>query len=360
MIFWLIAIAVTALACALLYYAAARRSVNETPAAVEDTNRHFRLALAGIEADLAAGKIGEPEAEAAKAELAREMLREEREPGGGAGSQPPLGRGVVLAGIAAVAAISLGLYAFVGNPQLPAQPLASRPEVQAQNMDLDEAIAQIEARLAEMPDDLRGWAVIGPAYMETGRYADAETAFRHVLELSEPTADTETDLAEALMMQNEGAASGEAMTLLQSAAAHDPNHVRSRFYIAGELTRVGDYEAAAQAWQELIDLASGDEPWLATAQQGLQFAQAGGQAPSAPDQEQIETMVSGLQARLDSQGGSVEEWAQLVRAYIVLEDRAAAQAAYDAAVAAYPKTVDRGELDTIALGAGLELNGDQP
>jgi cytochrome c-type biogenesis protein CcmH len=136
--------------------------------------------------------------------------------------------------------------------------------------------------------------------------------------------------------------------------------VRSRFYIAGELTRTGDYEAAVAAWNELLALATGDEPWLASARQGLQFAEAEGEMPvAAPDAAAISSMVEGLQARLDSEGGSIEEWTQLVRAYLVLEDRAGAQAAYNAAVEAYPQAFDRGELDTIALGAGLDLNGEQ-
>lgn len=365
MVFWLIAITVTAIVCALLYYAAARRPVNAARAEAVDSNRHFRLALAGIEADLAAGKIAEPEAVAAKGELAREMLREERERGGSGEPRTTIGRGTVLAGLGLICALAVVVYAFIGSPQLPGQPLASRPEVLAQDMDLDAAIAQIEARLAEVPDDLRGWTVIAPAYMNLGRYEDAERAFRRIIALSDPTADAETDLAEALIMQKGGDASGEAMELLQSAAERDPDHVRSRFYIAGELTRTGDYDAAVAAWNELIGLASGDEPWLAAAQQGLQFAQAGGEVrettpDEAPDAEAIAGMVAGLQARLDSEGGSIEEWTQLVRAYLVLDNKAAAQAAYESAIEAYPQAFDRGELDTIALGAGLELNGDTP
>ena len=54
------------------------------------------------------------------------------------------------------------------------------------------------------------------------------------------------------------------------------------------------------------------------------------------------------------------EWTQLVRSYLVLNDRDNAQRAFDAAVAAYPAAFDRGELDTLALDAGLTLNGGNP
>lgn len=356
MIFWSIAIAVTAIACAALFYAAAGRMVNATGPESADPNSHFRTLLAGIETDLASGKLDEEQANAARGELAREMLRLKND----ATERPKaeLGRGPVLAGLGAIAAISLGLYGFLGSPDMPALPLAERPEIAAQNISLADAILQIEARLAQAPDDLRGWTVIAPAYVETGRYADAAEAYRRVIALSEATPDLQTNLAEALLLAAGGAGSDEAVELLRAAAAGDPAHVRSRLYLAAELMRAEDYPAAAEYWQQALDLAEGDEAWLPAARQGLAVARADGVDNSARDQaEMIQSMVGGLAERLASEGGSVEEWMQLVQSYVVLGELDDAQAAYDAAVRAYPAAFDRGELDTLALGAGLTLNG---
>ena len=356
MIFWSIAIAVTAIACAALFYAAAGRTVNATGPESADPNSHFRTLLAGIETDLASGKLDEEQANAARGELAREMLRLKND----ATERPKaeLGRGPVLAGLGAIAAISLGLYGFLGSPDMPAWPLAERPEIAAQNISLADAILQIEARLAQAPDDLRGWTVIAPAYVETGRYADAAEAYRRVIALSEATPDLQTNLAEALLLAAGGAGSDEAVELLRAAAAGDPAHVRSRLYLAAELMRAEDYPAAAEYWQQALDLAEGDEAWLSAARQGLAVARADGVDNSARDQaEMIQSMVGGLAERLASEGGSVEEWMQLVQSYVVLGELDDAQAAYDAAVRAYPAAFDRGELDTLALGAGLTLNG---
>lgn len=361
MLFWFIATAITAIACAALFYAAGRRTVNETAPQLDDANSDFRLVLAGIDADVAAGKLGEAEAQAARGELAREILRLKAEAGKLVVSARGLGQAPLLAGLAGIAALTLGLYAVLGSPDMPSQPLAARTDVQAQSIDLETAIARIETQLTTNPDDLRGWTVIAPAYMEMSRFGDAARAYRRIIELSGPTADLQTSLAEALMLGAGEAGSPEAMDLLRAAAASDPNHALSRLYIAAELTRAEDYPAAVTAWQDALALSAGDEPWLAAAQQGLAVAQNGGIGPAnAAEADAIGQMVTSLAGRLASEGGTVEEWMQLMRSYLVLGDKDSAQAAYDDAVAAYPQAFDRGEMDTLALGAGLTLNGVEP
>ncbi len=359
MLFWFIAIAVTAIACAALYYAAAGRMVNATGPDSPPPNNHFHLVLAGIDADLANGKLGEPEAIAAKGELAREMLRHQAEADARAKPKAEIGRSTITAFLGAVAVLSLVIYWMLGSPNLPSQPLADRTEVAAQDIDLPAAIARIEQQLATTPDDLRGWSVIAPVYLQTGKYPEAEHAYRRIIELGGGNADIQTALAETLMLQANGSAAGEAMSLLQSAAASDPAHVLSRLYIAAELTRTAQYDNAVKAWDAALALSKGGEAWVTAASEGRAVAANKGVAPAgAPaataQSEAIAGMVSGLAARLDSQGGTIEEWTQLVRAYVVLNDLTKAQAAYDAALKVFPKAFDRGDLDAVALEAGLK------
>jgi cytochrome c-type biogenesis protein CcmH len=254
-------------------------------------------------------------------------------------------------GIAAVATalLAFGAYGALGNPQLPAAPLASRPP----QMTLEQAVAQIEAQLTRAPDDLRGWRAIGPAYMQLSRFADAEQAFRRIIELGGLTSDAETDLAEAIMMKQGGSLAGESLALLESAAARDPSHVRSRFYLAGEATRTGDYEAAVEQWNALLALGSSDEPWFEAARDGLAAATAGLNGETLPGADEIAAMVDGLRARLETDGGSIEEWTRLVRSHLVLGELSEAQRAYDRARAAYPDPAARTELDVLAADNGL-------
>ena len=162
----------------------------------------------------------------------------------------------------------------------------------------------------------------------------------------------------ALLFLGSDAARVEALELLRSAAMSDETHVRSRLYLASELTRAGEKDEAIQLWQQAMEMAVGDEPWLEAARQGLAVARGGGDATLVDETEMISGMVEGLQARLFADGGSVEEWTQLVRSYLVLNDPASAQRSYDAAVSAYPMASARQDLDALASDAGLATEGE--
>jgi cytochrome c-type biogenesis protein CcmH len=362
MTIWLFALILTAIACATLYYAGAGRTVNAGASTADATAEHFRAQLRAIDADAAVGRLGQTEATAAKGELAREVIRLKGET---AEAPTSGGKALVWIPVAMVAVLSIGTYAYLGRPNLPAEPLAERSAETGAGIDLPTAIKTIEARLAQNPNDLRGWQVIAPAYVQLGRYTDAVSALRKINALQTPTADTQTDLGEALMMAKGGSIAGEPLELFKKAAALDPKHVRSRFYIAGEETRVGDYAAAVRDWNALLTLGNGDEPWMVTAKNGLAFAEqelhpsaATAELPPAtavtpPNEVQIEAMVDGLDARLKVQGGSIDEWTKLVRSRMVQGRMDEAQLAYDAARKAYPDPKVRTELDVLAADNGL-------
>ena len=176
---------------------------------------------------------------------------------------------------------------------------------------------------------IRDRILLAPIYIEQGRFIDAVAALRRVLALEPPTADRQTDLAEALILANDGAFDEETLRLLDNAIASDPLHVRSRFYLAGELTRMENYEDAAALWEELLAIATGEEPWVETARSGLAAAQAGRGGDMQQDDQINDTvrgMVDGLAARLDSGNGTAAGWIQLVRSRRQLDGPDAARA----------------------------------
>lgn len=346
--------------CLAALFAASRRGVAVPAGDGDATRRFYRNQLAGIDEDIALGRISDAEAVAARGELAREVMRLDRE----RKTQSASGRGriVVLAVLPLIVVASFGVYFWIGRSDLPALPLAGR-EMPAEPAiaSLDDAVAQVEARLVETPNDIRGWQALAPVYMQMGRYSEAANAFRRILTLEAPTADGETDLAEALIMINGGMVTDEAVALLQSASARDPLHVRSRFYLAGEMTRAGLFDEAVPIWQHLLSIASGEEPWVATARAGLAAAEAGatGAALARPEPEggdtdaMIRGMVEGLAVRLYDNGGSAEEWMQLVRSRLVLDGPDAARDDLERALSAV-SGADRDAL--LAYGAELGLD----
>jgi len=353
MLFWLLALVVTATACAALYYAGAGRRTSPPVEAEEPAElAHLKLQLREIETDASLGRLEAAEAVAARGEVAREVMRVKAMSTTTPSHTP--GRLLVGAAVAATALLSLGVYAALGRPELPAAPLEARVDLPPKDMTIDSAVAQIEARLKQVPDDLKGWTVIAPAYMQLGRFADAADAIRQVIALDGPTADRETDLGEALMLAANGSAAGEPLRLFQSAAARDPAHVRSRYYIAGEAMQRGDFATAKADWEALIALGKGDESWMPNAQAGLQAALAGLNGDVAlPDGTAVAAMVDGLAARLKEKGGSIDEWTRLVRSRLVQGQKELAQQAYDAARKAYPDAKVRVELDVLAADNGL-------
>ncbi|MEX0860177.1 MAG: c-type cytochrome biogenesis protein CcmI [Cucumibacter sp.] len=268
---WLAAILLTALCCAALYYAATRPPVNARAASKSSGPVGlYRAQLGELDRDLAAGTIAFADAEAARAEMGRELLRGENE--WRAMPRPRGSRWSPLLALPIVAILGLATYGLIGRPELPGQPAAGRPEIAARN-DLIEAVAGVEERLRAAPDDLAGWEVIAPVYLRIGRAADAVAAFRQVVALGGVSAERQTDLAEALIAENGGEATGEALSLLRAAAA-DPAGARARYYLASEATSAGRYAEARTLWEEVIAIGPADAPWLESAREALGFVEA--------------------------------------------------------------------------------------
>src|SRR3954451_24383096 len=181
MLFWLIA-ACLALAAAL----AVLLPLVRTPRRLEDSDLSHDLAvyrdqLAEIERDARRGLVGAEEANEARAEIGRRILKRGSEslrekP---AGPAPNMLRLAASAAVLAVPLVAFGLYGVLGSPGLPGAPLAARLDKLPGDAGIEELVAQAEAHLAANPGDGRGWDVLAPIYLKLGRTDDAVTAFKN-------------------------------------------------------------------------------------------------------------------------------------------------------------------------------------
>ena len=331
--------------------------------------------LAEIARDRGAGLIGESESEAARIEVSRRLLA-------AADAQPappppqPLWhrRAAAVTAFAVLLLLPVGLYAALGSPNIPGQPAFARTKAPPDHQSIAALIGQVEEHLAKNPNDGAGWQVIAPIYMRLGRYDDAVMALRKSLALNGESPTRDSDLGEALAAAANGVVTDEAKKLFVRAVALDAKDSKARYFLGLADEQDGNREAAAEKWRALLKDAPPNAPWVGFVRQALARvtgqpvpapAVGGGPSaeqvaaaedmPAAQREEMVRGMVAKLADRLHSDGGDVEGWLRLVRAYVVLGDQQKANGAVaDArrALGQHPDQVKR--IDDLAKSLGLQ------
>ena len=337
----------------------------------------YRDQLDEIARDRAAGLIGEAEAEAARTEVSRRLIAASETPEPSSQTDPAgsLWRRRAAA-IAALVLLPLGataLYTVLGSPQLPGEPLAARLEDAHPKGSIAAMISQVEAHLERNPDDARGYEVLAPVYMRIGRFDAAVAARRKLIALKGDDADREADLGEALTAAANGIVTDEAKAAFDKAAKLDPNEPKSQFFLGLAAEQDGDKAKAASIWNAMLANAPNGAPWADTVKAAV--ARVTGAPPAVaaapgPDAGQIAAaqqmseqdrtaMIRGMVARLADKlkqdGGDVEGWQRLLRAYVVLGDRDKAVAAAGDAKRALASDPDKlRQIDDMIKSLGLE------
>jgi cytochrome c-type biogenesis protein CcmH len=377
MTFWLVLVLMTAAAVFAVLWPLGRR-----PGASGGSELAvYRDQLAEIERDRDAGCIGAAEAEAAKVEVSRRLLAAaEVEPpnanplsqaGEGREGASPRPRRIVA--VIALVGLPIGavlIYLALGSPWLPGEPLAARLGKPPEERSIETLVAQVEAHLANNPEDGRGWEVLAPVYLRLGRFGDAVKARSNALRLNGETAERQTGLGEALVAAAQGIVTAEAARAFERAVALDPEAPKPRFFLGLAAEQDGRLADAARRWRDLIAQAPADAPWLGFVREALARVDpsaAEARGPTAADmaaaaelspeqrQQMVRGMVDRLAARLKDDGSDLDGWLRLMRAYMVLGERDKARsAAADArrALKADPDKLRR--IDDAAKGLGVD------
>jgi cytochrome c-type biogenesis protein CcmH len=218
----------------------------------------YRDQLAEIERDVARGVLDPGDAEAAKTEIARRILALTPETVHATPSHAPLAFAITAIIVAPLAAWLL--YWDLGSPGLPDEPhdaVAASP-----HLDIATALKQLEAHLADHPDDLKGWLLLARTDVDLGRYIDAAEAYRHAAELSNQRPVIVGDWGEAQVMAAGGTVTPEAVQAFKIALADPEAAPRSRFYLALADFQAGDTKKALQEWVDLEAASPDDAAWL--------------------------------------------------------------------------------------------------
>ena len=321
----------------------------------------YRDQIAELEREQARGLIAPTEADAARLEIQRRLLRAEGGP-----AEARAGRNPALALVLALLAASgAGLiYLSTGTPGLPAQPFAQRtpdPEEQA----LRQGLAQLERRVQEAPQDGDAWLLLARTRGALAQWRAADEAWRRALTLVPITPDLRAAALEASVLAAEGTISPSATEGFARVLAEEPDNPIARFYLAAAAAQDGRQQEAITAWLALAaDLPAGLTIRDEIARRVAIAARAAGIATPAlpppaepPDaqarQEMIRGMVDRLAARLEAEPNDADGWQRLGRAWGVLGEREKSIAAYARAGALRPDDTAIALAEALALLEGL-------
>jgi cytochrome c-type biogenesis protein CcmH len=375
MLFWILAAVLTAGAVALLVHPLMRARGPAAERADYDL-AVYRDQLQELDRDVARGLLDPVQAEAARTEIGRRMLaadagRGPREPASDRPAGRPAGRWPALAIVVLLPLAALGVYLPVGQPGLPAQPVASRGDAAAPPPAVMEALDRLGRELERDPENLQGWVLMAQVYDRMGRHRDAADAYRRAMALGQGDPGLATAFAEALVRADRGIVPEEARRVFAGVLEQVPDDPRARYYLALASAQAGDAEAALAGWSGLLRASPADAPWVELVRRRIAETAAdlgrdvaavmpdplppAADAVPGPTPGQIEAagvmdgqeragmirgMVDRLAARLAEEPGDADGWLRLARAYGVLGDREKALDAYAGAAQAAPDRPD--------------------
>ena len=150
------------------------------------------------------------------------------------------------AAIVVVVVLSVSLYRVIGSP-------AARSATPDDLPSVDEMVTSLAARLAENPDDLRGWKLLARSYVQLRDFDGAVAAYERAVEI-EGGQDGQTlaDLGEVVLLADGRTLQGRAGDLFENALAVSPNNPKALFYSGMAAIERGDKELGADRWEALL------------------------------------------------------------------------------------------------------------
>lgn len=376
MTFWIISGALALFIVLTLARAAARGAGGETEAAAYDL-QIYRDQLNEVDRDLARGVIGEDEAERVRLEVSRRILAADAQVATPEARPTQPAQSYMLIGFIALASVlgsSFWLYDRLGAPGYQDRPLQARiaaseemrqnrltqaeaearlPEGSVRGEEVTEEYLELMERLreavADRPDDLQGLSLLARNEAALGNMRAAIEAQERLIALRGDEADAadHSFLVELMIGATGGYVSEEAEQSIRAALERDPQYPFARYYLAQYMIQIDRPDAAFRTLRALMEEGPPDAPWVAPIRQQIEeLAWRAGVnyelppqvdiGPSAADiaasqdmspeerTRMIMGMVEGLSERLTTEGGLPEEWAQLIRALGVLDEKSRA------------------------------------
>ena len=332
----------------------------------------YKDQLREVDSDLARGVLSETESESARLEISRRILAADKRAQMETLANPaPSIVNKLLAAFVILTVLtgSLGIYANLGEPNLPDRPLVARlaaaQEARAQRLSQEDAEVQVpdekinipedylklvkklREAIKKRPNDEQGLRLLALHEFRIGKYRAARKAHTRIMKVvgDKVTAKDYIDFAEVMIFATNGYVSPEAEITLSQALKLKPNDGRTRYYSGLAMAQNGRADVAYRLWEGLLKEGPQDAAWIPLIKSQIDdVARLAGinmsnQPLPGPTTDQINAasemtkedrkkmirgMVAGLGERLATNGGTMNEWARLIRALGVLGETARA------------------------------------
>jgi len=170
--------------------------------------------------------------------------------------------------IVIVPVFAVGLYAFLGQPELiegGKKQTATAPAGHASSngagklATVEQMIDKLAAKLKENPDNAEGWFMLGRTYMSLNRYEEAVAALEKTNELVPNNPTVMLRYADALTMLRGGQMSGKPFELIKKAVAQKPDDPTGLWLLGMGYEEQGEYQKAISYWNLLLPLLKDDK-----------------------------------------------------------------------------------------------------
>jgi cytochrome c-type biogenesis protein CcmH len=147
-----------------------------------------------------------------------------------------------------VPVIAIAMYAGLSKWDWDASEAAA-----AQTAEIDRLLRNLQDKLADNPNDIKSWLLLGNSYRELGRYPLAVDAFQNAYDRTQGRDVTAIiSLAEALVLTDPASLTGRAGGLFEDALAQAPNHPKALWYGSIAALQAGDLKRGRDRLQLLL------------------------------------------------------------------------------------------------------------
>ena len=176
----------------------------------------------------------------------------------------PVVVGLLIPVLAVILYSQLGDFSAATGEAHVATTTAAADNTNAQpKMTMEEAVAGLELRLAQQPDNAEGWFMLARSYMSMKQYLKAKDAYAKTIELVGEEPDLLLRYVDALAMTEGGRLTGTAKPVLDKVAKMLPDNPMVLWLSGTAESQQGNYKKALNSWYKLRPLLAGNPDDLA-------------------------------------------------------------------------------------------------